>query len=164
MKKWLIIILIGILIGIIFGLGTVFGFFQLLILFGISTLIIIILFAVWKKPSRNLNYAIGIYASICFGLIFCFIFAKIKKEYNQRNADLITDKIIVFKNDFDRYPNSLNELKKEQELPKYFDQFELKDFEYSLNKSKKEFYLTYSLDGWHINEYDSETKDWQVRD
>lgn len=164
MKKWILILFFAILIGLYFGLGPIFGFFQLLMFFVICTLILIVLLIIWGKPSKKLKYAIRIYITASFGLIFCLLFARIKNGYNQRNADLIAEQIIDFKNNFDRYPNSLTELKTETQLPKYFDQFKLKDFEYSLNKSTNEFNLFYSLDGWHINEFNSKNKEWESRD
>ncbi|WP_298538009.1 hypothetical protein [uncultured Algibacter sp.] len=164
MKKWILILFLAILIGIYFGLGTVFGLFKLLTFFGISTLILIILLFVWKKPSKKRNYSISVYLIIFFGLIFCILFTRLKKEYNQHNADLIAGKIIEYKTEFEKYPSSLTELKNDTELPKYLAEFEFKDFEYSVNKTTNEFNLTYSLDGWHINEYDSETNQWKSRD
>ncbi len=164
MKKWILILLIAILIGLYFGLGTIFGFFKLLILFGISTLILIVLVLVWKKPSKKRNYSISVYLTIFFGLIFCLLFARIKKVYNQNNADLVVKKITEYKTDFKKYPNSLTELKNNTELPKYIEEYKLKDFQYSINKTTNEFTLTYSLDGWHINEFKSETNEWESRD
>ena len=164
MKKWIFILFPAILIGLYFGLGTIFRFFQLLIAFGICTLILIALLIIWKRTSKKLNYVIRIYMTIFFGLIFCLIFTQIKNGYNQRKANLITEQIIDFKNKFDRYPNSLNELKIHSELPEYFDRFEFKNFKYSINNKANEFTLSYSLDGWHINEFNSRTKKWESRD
>ncbi|MFD2892585.1 hypothetical protein ACFS5J_11240 [Flavobacterium chuncheonense] len=164
MKKWLLILFFGILIGLYFGLGTIFGFFKLLILFGICTLILIVLLIVWKNSSKKRNYAIRVCATIFFGVIFSLLFAKIKQEYNQHNADLVAEKIIEYKSNFDKYPNSLNELKNKTELPKYLDEYKFRDFEYSNNNTTNEFTLTYSLDGWHINEFDSKTNEWKSRD
>ena len=164
MKKWIFILFFAVLIGLYFGLGAIFGIFQFLIVFGICTLILILLLIIWKKPDRKLNYAIGVYTTVFFGLIFCFIFARIKNVYNQNKANLIAERITDFKNDFDRYPSSLEELKTQTDLPKYFDQFKFKNFQYSLSKKTNEFNLTYSLDGWHINEFNSRTKKGQSRD
>ena len=164
MKKWILILLFAILIGLYFGLGTIFEFFKFIILFGISTLILVVLLLIWKKSSKKRNYLISVYFTIFFGVFFSLLFAKIKKENNLRNANLVAEKIIKYKTDFDKYPNSLNELKNNTELPKYFDEYKFKDFKYSKNKTTKEFTLTYYLDGWHINEYDSKTKEWKIRD
>jgi hypothetical protein len=111
-----------------------------------------------------MNYAIRIYTTLFFGLIFSLLFSRLKNGYNKNKADLIAERITDFKNDFDRYPNSLKELKTQTDLPKYFDQFKFKEFQYSLNKKTNEFNLTYLLDGWHINEFNSRTKEWQSRD
>ncbi|GEQ87459.1 hypothetical protein ULMS_29670 [Patiriisocius marinistellae] len=119
---------------------------------------------IWKKPSKKFKYSIQIYTTIFFGLLFCLLFARLKNEYNQRKADLTVIKIQKYKTDFQRYPNSLAELKNETELPQYFDQFKFKDFDYIVNKSNGEFNLSYSLDGWHINEYDVNTNEWESRD
>ena len=164
MKKWILILFFAILIGLYFGLGTVFGLFKLLTFFGISTLFLIILLFVWKKPTKKRNHSISVYSTIFFGLIFCILFARIKKAYNQHNADLVAKKIIEHKTEFEKYPSSLTELKNDTELPKYLAEFKFKDFEYSVNKTTNEFTLTYSLDGWHINEYDSKTNEWKSRD
>ncbi|WP_151895379.1 O-antigen ligase family protein [Patiriisocius marinistellae] len=164
MKNWLLILFFAILIGLYFGLGTIFGFFNLLIIFGICTPIFIVLLIIWKKPSKKFKYSIQIYTTIFFGLLFCLLFARLKNEYNQRKADLTVIKIQKYKTDFQRYPNSLAELKNETELPQYFDQFKFKDFDYIVNKSNGEFNLSYSLDGWHINEYDVNTNEWESRD
>ncbi|MEL0457611.1 hypothetical protein WJN01_15350 [Flavobacteriaceae bacterium SZ-1-7] len=164
MKKWILILFFSILIGLYFGLGTIFGFFKLLLFFGLSTLIFIVLILIWQKQFRKRNYAIRIYLTICFGLIFSLLIFQLKKAYNQHNANLLTEQIIDFRNNNNRLPNSIAELKKDTELPKYFDQFELKDFEYSLNQKTNEFNLSYSLDGWHINEFNSKTKEWETRD
>lgn len=164
MKKWILILFFSILIGLYFGLGTIFGLFKLLIFFGIFTLILIILLFVWEKPSKKRNYSIRVYSTIFLGLIFCILFARIKKEYNQHNADLVTEKIIEYKKEFEKYPSSLTELKNDTELPKYLAEFKFNDFEYSLYKATNEFTLTYSLDGWHINEYNSKTNEWKSRD
>ena len=153
----------AILIGLYFGLGPIFGFFQLLAVFGICTLIFIVLLIIWKD-GKKMNYAIRIYTTLFFGLIFSLLFSRLKNEYNKNKADLIAERITDFKNDFDRYPNSLEELKTQTDLPKYFDQFKFKEFQYSLNKKTNEFNLTYLLDGWHINEFNSRTKEWQSRD
>ncbi len=163
MRKWILILCLAIVIGLIFGLGPIFGFFQLLIVFGICTLILILLLIIWKD-GKKMNYAIRVYTTVFLGLIFCLLFARIKNGFNQQKADLIAERIIDFKNKFDRYPNSLNELQTQTKLPKYFDQFKFKDFEYSLNRKTNEFNLTYSLDGWHINEFNSKTKEWQSRE
>ncbi|WP_159090904.1 hypothetical protein [Aquimarina aquimarini] len=164
MKKWILILFFAILIGLYFGLGTIFGFFKLLIFFGICTLILIVLVFIWKKPSKKRNYLISVYSTIFFGLIFCLLFARIKKGYNQHNADLVAEKIIEYKTEFEKYPNTLAELKNNAELPKYLDEYKFKDFEYSINKTTNEFTLTYSLDGWHINEFYSKTNEWKSRD
>ncbi|MGV7105224.1 hypothetical protein [Flavobacterium sp. U410] len=163
MKKWILILSFAILIGLYFGLGPIFGFFQLLAVFGICTLILIVLLIIWKD-GKKMNYAIRIYTTLFFGLIFSLLFSRLKNGYNKNKADLIAERITDFKNDFDRYPNSLKELKTQTDLPKYFDQFKFKEFQYSLNKKTNEFNLTYLLDGWHINEFNSRTKEWQSRD
>ena len=163
MKKWILILSFAVLIGLYFGLGPIFGFFQLLVVFGICTLILIVLLIIWKD-GKKMNYAIRIYTTLFFGLVFSLLFTRIKNGYNQNKADLIAEQITNFKNDFDRYPNSLEELKTQTDLPKYFDQFKFKDFQYSLNKKTNEFNLTYLLDGWHINEFNSRTEEWQSRD
>ncbi|WP_420896130.1 hypothetical protein [Wenyingzhuangia gilva] len=164
MKKWILILFFAILIGLYFGLGTIFGFFNLLILFCTYTLILIVIVLIWKKPSKKRSYSISVYFTIFFGLIFCLLFARIKKRYNQYNADLVVKKITEYKTDFKKYPNSLTELKNNTELPKYIEKYKLKDFEYSINKATNEFSLTYSLDGWYINEFKSETNEWESRD
>lgn len=164
MKKWIFILFFAILIGLYFGLGTIFGLFKLLTFFSICTLILIILLLVWKKPSKNRNYSISVYLTIFFGLIFCFLFSRIKKGYNQHNADLVAEKIIKYKTEFEKYPSSLTELKNDTELPKYLEEYKFKNFEYSINKTTNQFTLTYSLDGWHINEYSSKTNEWKTRD
>ena len=164
MKKWSLILFFAVLIGMYFGLGNIFNFFKLLFLFGICSLLLLVLIFIWKKPNQKLNYAIGVYITLIFGLIFSLAFAGIKKEYNQRQGEITADRILEFKRNHNRFPNSLSELGNEKELPKYFDQFELKEFEYSVNQSRNEFNLNYSLDGWHINELNSKNGEWQSRD
>jgi hypothetical protein len=162
---WFLIIFISILIGLYFGLGTIFGLFYLYSIFGIATVLLIILGAVWNKVNKKLIFTVRVFMTLLIGLVFSFITIKTKNHLNKENAEsLISDlNSYQLKNGF--LPKALSELVPGQadRVPKYFDTYELKEFQYQPTELGG-FSLKYYLDGWHINKYQSETNNWKISD
>lgn len=153
---FLIIILLGIIIGIISGFtdfSISFMIFGFIIIVGIISLIVLILGIF--KPNKLTKYGIVSLISILLFFLTLKFTAKKIDNYRVNKVEKIIAKIEQFQSKNGKIPENLKVIDSENVLS---------ILEYSTEKNLNHFTIGYSIDGWNYKIYESRTEKWKVVD
>ncbi len=154
-KRTLTIITIGvssIIIGIVLARVTVFEVFKFALLWSVVALITIVI-AIFDGIYKKRNFRIP--GLVLAALTLAFIVSlPIRIHYNteKRNKSEIAIKELTHvKEQKGNYPTSLVALELD---------IDFSEINYSTDSLKQVFYISYSVDGWHNERYNSNDRKW----
>ena len=160
MKKrnliFLMIILLGALIGLISGLvgfPTILFIFVSIIVVGIISIITFFIGII--KSNKLADYGIVILISTVVVFLSMKTTIKVLDNYQQNKAEKIIVKIENYKAMNGKAPEGLKVISSENEF---------KTLKYSVEKNLNHFTLEYTIDGWNYKLYKSRTRKWEVVD
>ena len=147
-----IIAILSIVIGFGLASATIFDNFKVAGLWGLIafiTIVIGIFDVIYKKRNSKLP---GIALTI---LTIAFIVSiPIRKHYwnkQTKTCEIVINQLDTYNKQNGNYPDSLNSLKLG---------IDLSEINYSTDSLKQTFYISYSVDGWHTERYDSKNREW----
>ncbi|GLB52536.1 hypothetical protein NBRC110019_15760 [Neptunitalea chrysea] len=160
----IIFLLLTILTGVYFGLGsfTQFVYFFVVILFGTVVSGIWLTYSTLDKVKnqylvRLLGFSVG-------SLMLCVATYQVKNYINQKHAENLIACIDKYKLHHSNYPESLEQLatESEEDLPQYFYKLSCHNFDYVV--SNHNYILAFNIDNATYKLYNSRSKVWFIQD
>jgi energy-coupling factor transporter transmembrane protein EcfT len=148
----LVIVILSFIIGIGLAKASIFDNFKIAFIWGIIALITIVVGifdSIYKK--RNSIIPGLVLATLTFAFI---ISLPIRKHYWNEKRDKCEKAIVKldsFRKQTGNYPESLIDLKLD---------LDFNEINYSTDSLKQVFYISYSVDGWHSERYNSNNREW----
>ena len=155
-NKYLLIIILGIIMGIISGFSDFsisFMIFGSILIAGIISLTVLIIGII--KQNKLLNYGIVGFISILLFFISLKFTTKKIDNFRVNKTEKVIAKIEKFKSESGKIPEDLTVINSENELH---------TLEYSAEKNLNHFTIGYSIDGWNFKIYESRSKKWRIVD
>ncbi len=143
-------------IGIELAKSTIFDNFKLAIIWGIIALVTIIIgifdFIFKKHYSKIPGFALAI---LTLGFIVSLPIRRHHWNEKRNKCEIAIVQLDSIKTHIGIYPESLADLKLN---------IDFSEVNYTTDSSKQFFNISYSVDGWHREWYDSENKEWSGGD
>lgn len=143
-------------IGIELAKATIFDNFKLAFIWGIIVLVTIIIgvidFIFKKHYSKIPGFALAI---LTLGFIISLPIRKYHWNEKRNKCDIAIVQLDSIKKHNGNYPDSLANLKLD---------IDFSEINYTTDSSKQFFNISYSVDGWHREWYDSENREWSGGD
>ncbi|MGV7105225.1 hypothetical protein, partial [Flavobacterium sp. U410] len=103
------------------------------------------------KKKRNSKYLIIFFISLTLSIIFSFPLRKFHLNKKKEKAEIVIEKLEIFFEQKSKFPKSLKELNLD---------FETEYIYYSTDSLNTSFCISYDIDGWHTEKYNSLEKKW----
>ena len=150
-NKPIILLMISLLSGVLFGQAEIFSLmklgFLLLIIIVISGIVLLV--GTIKNNSKIIKSSgLVIVLAILSGITTLSISA-IKKNIKEKKVDEIISELANYKEINTIYPVDLQTIG-----------YDVSELNYTIDSAKTEFKLRYLVDGWHFREYSSKTNKW----
>ena len=142
----------GGLFGILNFVAITLFLFFIVALTSLGILVLIVDGAFFKKVNK---VGLSIIFIVVLSFVFFFCTRLILTGVKQSNAQKIIVDLENYKVKTGKYPENLKIIGRDKVLI---------DFNYKANSLGNTFTLSYSIDGWNINVYDSELKQWEETD
>jgi hypothetical protein len=155
MSKILSSIIIGILsliIGFVLAKITIFNNFKLAFIWGIIALITIVIgvFDIIFKKRNSIMTGLAL-ATLTLAFIVSLPIRKHFWNRKRNKCEIAIEKLETVMIQKGNYPDSLSFLNLD---------LDFSEISYSIDSSKQIFFISYSVDGWHYERYNSNNRKW----